>query len=56
MPNLRPLSIRSVAIAPAAEMQRCSCPECRRLDREFPSEGYQLALFPYRLGLPMKRR
>jgi len=39
-------------IAPAEAPQRCICPECRRLDREHPQEGYQLALFPYRVGLP----
>lgn len=28
---------------------RCRCPICARLDARFPDEGYQLALFAYRL-------
>lgn len=30
---------------------RCTCPECKRLDRRFPDEGWQLALFPYVISL-----
>lgn len=40
--------------APAFE--RCRCPECKRLDAEFPGEGYQLALFRYVISLPPFRR
>lgn len=39
-------------IAPSEVPQRCICPECRRLDREHPNEGYQLAMFGYRVQLP----
>lgn len=35
---------------------RCRCPECLRLDAEFPNEGYQLALFRYVPSLPPMRR
>lgn len=28
---------------------RCRCPECLALDAQFPTEGYQLALFPYQI-------
>lgn len=30
----------------------CTCPECRRLDAEFPDEGVQLFLFRYVISLP----
>jgi len=46
----------TIILAPVAAFERCSCPECRRLYSEHPREGYQLTLFPYRLGLPMMRR
>lgn len=36
---------------------RCNCPVCLRLDREFPNEGYQLALFRYSPSLrPTRNR
>ena len=35
---------------------RCLCPECRRLDLAHPTEGYQLALFPYRASVIGERR
>jgi hypothetical protein len=31
------------------ELLRCRCPECRVLDARFPAEGFQMALFPYRI-------
>ncbi len=34
---------------------RCLCPECLRLDARFPSEGFQLALFPYRRSTGPKK-
>lgn len=30
------------------ELARCRCPMCLVLDVQFPHQGYQLALFPYR--------
>lgn len=41
-------------VAQVADFQRCRCPECLRLDREFPGEGYQLALFPFVISLRPK--
>lgn len=35
---------------------RCPCPTCKRLDRQFPDEGYQLALFAYRIPLRPRKR
>jgi hypothetical protein len=35
-----------------SEFTRCHCPKCKRLDRKFPGEGYQLALLPYVVSLP----
>lgn len=29
---------------------RCRCPECVMLDRMFPWQGYQLALFTYEIS------
>lgn len=37
--------------AQAEEFGRCACPVCLRLDKEFPDEGYQLALFRYVVSL-----
>jgi len=50
------LETRAVLAVRIALHERCSCPECKRLNREHLREGYQLALFPYRLGLPIMRR
>lgn len=36
-----------IAEAYAVMTMRCQCPTCRRLDKRFPGDGYQLALFPY---------
>jgi hypothetical protein len=36
-----------IAEAYQVAMMRCPCPTCRRLDKRYPGEGYQLALFPY---------
>jgi hypothetical protein len=38
-------------VRPAEDFARCACPVCKRLDREFPDEGYQLALFRYVISL-----
>ena len=35
-------------IVQAERFELCCCPECRMLDRRFPGQGQQLALF--RLG------
>lgn len=43
-------------VAQIPAFQRCFCPECRRLDLEFPNEGYQLVLFAYVPMLRMKER
>lgn len=29
---------------------RCRCPQCLVLDARHPGEGFQLALFPYRIS------
>lgn len=34
---------------------RCLCPVCLTLDARYPNEGFQLALFPYRI-VPAERR
>lgn len=39
------------AIVRKIEFDVCTCPECRRLDREFPGQGQQLALFRYQIQL-----
>lgn len=31
------------------DLQRCRCPRCAILDARFPDQGFQLALFPYRM-------
>lgn len=36
-------------IAQVIEFGRCPCPRCKALDKRFPTEGYQLALFAYRI-------
>lgn len=44
-----------IAEAYAVMLMRCPCPTCRGLDKRHPDEGYQLALFPYRIqtkGMP----
>ena len=33
----------------ASMRMRCHCPTYLQLDIDHPTEGYQLALFPYRL-------
>ena len=33
------------------DLLRCRCPTCLALDAQFPGEGFQLALFPYRVGV-----
>ena len=43
--------IEALILLPAEDFGRCGCPECKRLDREFPGEGYQLALFRYVVSL-----
>lgn len=40
-------------IAQVAAHERCPCPTRKRLDGKYPNEGYQLALFPYAIGLRM---
>ncbi len=42
----RPAIIRQAYVALGL---RCMCPTCLSLDARYPNEGYQLALFPYRL-------
>jgi hypothetical protein len=32
----------------AATGARCLCPTCLRLDARYPTEGYQLAFWPWR--------
>jgi len=34
---------------------RCRCPQCLVLDAQHPGEGYQLALFPYRISTAPRR-
>jgi hypothetical protein len=36
-----------IAEAMRVMQMRCPCPTCVRLDKRYPGEGYQLALFPY---------
>jgi hypothetical protein len=36
-----------IAEALRVMQMRCPCPTCLRLDKRYPDEGYQLALFPY---------
>lgn len=38
----------TIVEAYASTQLRCLCPTCLSLDARYPSEGYQLALFPYR--------
>lgn len=35
---------------------RCLCPTCLRLDARYPTEGYQLALWPWRPERVVKER
>ncbi len=37
------------------DILRCRCPVCMVLDARYPGEGFQLALFPYRI-VPAERR
>lgn len=39
-----------VAEADPFDLNRCRCPLCLRLDARYPVEGFQLALFPYRMS------
>lgn len=41
----------------APAFDRCRCPECKRLDAEFPGEGYQLGFWRWVPSLgPVKAR
>lgn len=50
-------STRSLLTAPPAiirqveDFPECVCPTCKRLDKRFPGQGVQLALFRYVMGL-----
>jgi len=33
--------------APLFELLRCHCPECLRLDAQYPGQGYQLSLLRF---------
>jgi hypothetical protein len=45
-----PLSRPAIVIqADRFELARCRCPRCLALDALYPNEGFQLALFPYRV-------
>jgi len=54
--------LRGALVDPPAEVaqitnyQRCYCPECILLDRAYPGQGFQLAMFPYLVQLAPKRR
>lgn len=37
-----------IAQADRFDLLRCRCPVCLLLDARYPTEGFQLALFPYR--------
>lgn len=43
-------------VRPAEDFELCACPECQRLDRKYPGQGWQLALLRYRISLRKERR
>lgn len=55
--TLPPIAERPAFLAEARRVLEmcCPCPECRRLDAEFPGDGYQLALFPYVIAAQRQR-
>jgi hypothetical protein len=39
---------------PAEDFGICTCPTCKRLDKKYPGQGIQLALFRYVVSLRSK--
>lgn len=37
------------------DFAECECPTCKRLDRQFPGQGVQLALFRYVISIKIRR-
>jgi hypothetical protein len=42
-------------VRPAEDFGECGCPTCARLNKRFPGQGVQLALFRYVISLRGRR-